>query len=116
MFDLTMVVFYTLLRPEEYTSLRWSWYDEEAGLLTIPAEVMKMKKPHTVPVSTQLAVLFKALKFTKVNDFVFLTQAILTVRLYRRVWRSSSVHTALMEYWFLTESDQLVVHGWLRTV
>lgn len=73
MFDLTMVVFYTLLRPEEYTSLRWSWYDEEAGLLTIPAEVMKMKKPHTVPVSTQLAVLFKALKFTKVNDFVFLS-------------------------------------------
>ena len=51
--------------------LRWSWYDEEAGLLSIPAEVMKMKKPHTVPVSTQLAELFKALKLTKVNDFVF---------------------------------------------
>ena len=71
MFDLTMVGFYTLLRPGEYTVLRWSWYDEEAGLLTIPAEVMKMKKPHTVPVSTQLADLFKALKLTKVNDFVF---------------------------------------------
>ena len=53
--DLLMTGFYTLLRPGEYTSLRWDWIED--GVITVPAEIMKMKKPHRVPVSSQLAAL-----------------------------------------------------------
>lgn len=71
MLDLTLVGFYTLLRPGEYTAMRWSWIDFYKKTITVPAEMMKMKRPHVVPVCTQLEILLKRLLLTKVNDFVF---------------------------------------------
>ncbi len=71
MADLTLIGFYTLLRPGEYTALRWSWYDEEKKTLTIPAELMKMKRIHIVPVSKQLAEVLNYIKLGKFNDFIF---------------------------------------------
>ena len=53
--DLLMTGFYTLLRPGEYAALQWDWIKD--GVITVPAEIMKMKRPQRVPVSRQLAAL-----------------------------------------------------------
>ena len=61
--------FYTLLRPGEYTALRWSWIDFDSKLITVPAEVMKMKREHLVPMSRQLVALLESLP--RHSEFVF---------------------------------------------
>lgn len=71
MLDVVLVAFYTLLRPGEYTSLRWSWIDLDKLIITVPSEFMKMKKEHVIPISKQLQSLLNNLKQAKVNDFVF---------------------------------------------
>ncbi len=66
--DAIMIGFYTLLRPGEYTSIEWEWVDFDKKVINMPAEIMKMKKPHIVPVSTQL---LKILEMRpKFNQFV----------------------------------------------
>ena len=50
--DALMIGFYTLLRPGEYTQLKWEWI--HGDVIYIPAEVMKMKRSHRVPISKQL--------------------------------------------------------------
>ncbi len=58
--------FYTLLRPREYCSMRWDWI--KGDVIEVPAELMKMKRAFTVPISTQLQ---KVLDYRpKVTDFV----------------------------------------------
>ncbi len=61
--------FYTLLRPVEYCSLKWDWIDFDALIITVPAETMKMKKGHVVPISTQLLALLQ--NRPRVGMFVF---------------------------------------------
>lgn len=61
--------FYTLLRPGEYTVLRWDWIDFNSRLITVPAEVMKMKREHLVPMSRQLVELLEGLP--RHSEFVF---------------------------------------------
>lgn len=61
--------FYTLLRPGEYTAMRWDWIDFKDKTITIPAEVMKMKREHVVPMSRQLIALLEDLPRT--SDYVF---------------------------------------------
>lgn len=61
--------FYTLLRPGEYTGLRWDWIDFSARLISIPAEVMKMKRPHVVPISSQLLRLLQ--EIPQHSEYVF---------------------------------------------
>ncbi len=38
--DMIRVAFYSLLRPGEYTDLRWDWIDLETSIITVPAETM----------------------------------------------------------------------------
>lgn len=57
--EVLLTGFYTLLRPNEYCSLEWSWINFDELTITVPAEVMKMKSSHTVPISTQLLSLLK---------------------------------------------------------
>ena len=52
--DAIMIGFYTLLRPGEYCALEWQWIDMKNQCISIPADVMKMKRMHVVPISTQL--------------------------------------------------------------
>lgn len=47
----------TLVRPKEYLSLKWEYVDFEKKIITIPAENMKMKKIHEIPMSEQLCAL-----------------------------------------------------------
>ncbi|MDX8384700.1 MAG: tyrosine-type recombinase/integrase [Ghiorsea sp.] len=50
---------YVFLRPTELRSLQWQYIDFEAATITIPAESMKMKRTHIVPLSKQAIVIIK---------------------------------------------------------
>ncbi len=52
----------TFVRTSELIAARWSEFDLEAKQWRIPAERMKMKAPHIVPLSTQAVALLKALQ------------------------------------------------------
>lgn len=51
-FYLIKTAFYTLLRSREYTLMKWSWIHDD--IIEVPADYMKMKRQHRVPISTQL--------------------------------------------------------------
>ena len=63
------VLFYfslaTLLRPKEVISTRTEWITDEA--ITIPAEKMKMKRIHRIPMTPYLAPLIEAAKNMRKN-------------------------------------------------
>lgn len=69
LWDATLTGFYTLLRPIEYSSMRWEWIDLEDEIITVPAETMKMKIAHRVPISRQLKALLEGRP--RVSEFVF---------------------------------------------
>lgn len=48
------------LRPKEIRTLKWSYVDFDNALITIPAEVMKMKRDLLVPLSKQVIRILKA--------------------------------------------------------
>lgn len=52
----------TGVRTQELRFSRWEDIDFEKRLWEIPAEVMKMKRPHIVPISNQIVALFESLK------------------------------------------------------
>ena len=66
-FSLLKVAFYTLLRPGEYTLMKWDWIHDD--VIEVPAEYMKMKRPHRVPISTQLKSVLNELP--RRGEFVF---------------------------------------------
>ena len=57
-----LFIAYTLLRTKEALALKWSHIDWDAGLIRLPAEVMKMDKPHLVPIAKQVAELLRGLE------------------------------------------------------
>ena len=52
----------TFVRPGELRCARWSEFDLDAGEWRIPATRMKMREPHTVPLSRQAVRLLKGLR------------------------------------------------------
>jgi integrase len=52
----------TMTRPGEAAGTRWSEIDLEKGLWSIPADRMKKKHPHTVPLSPQVLALLEVMK------------------------------------------------------
>ena len=61
----------TMLRPSEAAAVEWSWIDLEAKTLTIPAESMKMKREHRVPLSPGVIKLLQSVIPHKASRFVF---------------------------------------------
>lgn len=55
----------TLLRPGEVVSIRLDWINEEA--ITIPAEFMKMKRVHRIPLTPYLITLIQEAKTIRKN-------------------------------------------------
>ncbi|MEW6992456.1 integrase domain-containing protein [Colwelliaceae bacterium 6441] len=53
---------HTMVRPREAAEAQWSEIDLENNLWTIPAERMKMKVPHTVPLTDQVFELLNRVK------------------------------------------------------
>jgi integrase len=62
----------TFVRPGNATSAEWSEFDIDAGVWAIPADKMKMRTPHRVPLSRQaLAVLDQLRKLTSSEIYLF---------------------------------------------
>lgn len=53
---------HTMVRPSEAAGAKWSEIDEESRIWTIPAERMKKKKEHLVPLSDQALALLQVVK------------------------------------------------------
>ncbi|EOG6954348.1 tyrosine-type recombinase/integrase [Yersinia ruckeri] len=58
----TQIIMLTGVRTQELRFARWQDIDFEKRLWEIPPEVMKMKRPHIVPLSEQVVELFQSLK------------------------------------------------------
>lgn len=69
----TKIIMLTGVRTQELRFARWEDIDFEKKLWEIPAEVMKMKRPHIVPLSEQVIALFKQLEpISKHHPLVFI--------------------------------------------
>lgn len=63
---------YVFVRHSELRCARWAELDLDAGKWLIPAERMKMKQPHFVPLASQVVKLFREVRrFTGGNEYVF---------------------------------------------
>ncbi|WP_199063176.1 integrase arm-type DNA-binding domain-containing protein [Serratia sp. ASV30] len=58
----TKIIMLTGVRTQELRFACWQDIDFDNGVWSIPPEVMKMKRPHVVPLSTQVIELFSSLK------------------------------------------------------
>lgn len=61
----------TAARSGEVYGAKWTEFDLETGIWTIPAERMKAGKEHRVPLSAQALALVKKLNEIRASDFVF---------------------------------------------
>lgn len=96
---------HVFVRPGELRQAEWREVDLEAGVWIIPAEKMKMRKPHHVPLSHQsIAILREAHNFTGPNGYVFPS-----VRTRRRPMSENTVGSGLRRLGF--PSDEMTAHG-----
>lgn len=51
---------YSALRPVESVSIKWSWIDSDT--ITLPAEIMKKRRQHRVPLTHEIIALLKLVK------------------------------------------------------
>jgi integrase len=62
----------TAVRPGELRAARWDEFDLDAGLWRIPAERMKMRRAHTVPLPAQAVTILRGLQSTGIRrELVF---------------------------------------------
>ena len=52
----------TMVRPSEASNAQWAEIDLKARIWTIPADRMKQREPHAIPLSNQVITLLKTLK------------------------------------------------------
>lgn len=96
---------HVFVRPGELRHAEWDEIDLEAGLWIIPAEKMKMRKPHRVPLSNQaIAVLKEVHIFTGPAGYVFPS-----VRTHSRPMSENTVNAALRRLGY--GSDEMTGHG-----
>lgn len=64
---------HTFLRPGNVRFLEWEWIDFDNKVMTVPADMMKMRKPHVVPLSNETCtILNEARKISKSTQYVFM--------------------------------------------
>jgi integrase len=56
------LMWWTLTRPNEAVEAEWSEFDLEAGIWTIPAERMKMRRKHVIPLPTQAVTALQSMR------------------------------------------------------
>lgn len=96
---------YVFLRPGELAGLRWDEVDFKTNLINIPAERMKMRRPHLVPLSTQArAILLEALQVNVGSEYVFPAQ-----RYVGRSINAESLRAGLRRLGIA--GDELTTHG-----
>jgi len=99
---------HTMIRPSEAAGARWDEIDFESCLWNIPAERMKSKKPHAVPLSSQALYLLELMKpISSQSDYIFPSNSSIKKHI-----NSSTANMALKRMGF---ENQLVAHG-LRSI
>jgi len=95
---------HTMVRPNEAAGAHWDEIDLENKLWHIPAERMKSKKPHTVPLTIQALTLLEVMKpISSKSAYVFPSD-----RSLRQHTNASTANMALKRMGF---QNQLVAHG-----
>jgi integrase len=95
---------HTMVRPSEAAGSKWDELDLDNALWNIPAERMKSKKPHTVPLSSQSLALLELIKpISGHTKFVFPSD--------RNPRSHSNPQTANMALKRMGFENQLVAHG-----
>lgn len=96
---------YTFARPGEVRSAEWKEIDFDNRLWKIPAEKMKMKRPHIIPLSSQVIDLLNELKkFTGRQKWLFPS-----ARLNGRCMSENTVRVALRTLGY--SKSEIVPHG-----
>lgn len=95
----------TLTRPNEASGTKWSEIDIDSKLWTIPAERMKMDRPHIIPLSPQAMRILNIMSFTQTKgDYVFPTAR----PPYTKPMSSGTANMAIKRMGY---KDRLVAHG-----
>ena len=94
----------TMLRPKEASSLKWSDIDWENLKIVIPAERMKAKRAHDVPLSKQALQILEEMKRFKHSIYIFPTQ----IAPYNKPINSQTANNALKRIGY---KNKLVSHG-----
>jgi len=95
---------HTMVRPGEASGAKWDELDFEKALWCIPAERMKKKKPHTVPLTLQTLALLELMKpISGKSPFIFPSDRNLHSHI-----NSSTANVALKRMGY---ADKLVAHG-----
>jgi integrase len=96
---------HVFVRPGELRHAEWSEIDLDAGLWIIPADKMKMRKPHHVPLSRQSVELFRQLyAITGPSGFV-----LPSMRTRTRPMSENTINAGLRRLGF--SGDEMTAHG-----
>jgi integrase len=95
----------TFVRPGELRAAEWAEFDLDAGVWSIPAEKMKMKRPHRVPLAPQAVVILRELHaITGQGKYLFPS-----VRSAARCMSENTINAALRRLGFA--QDEMTGHG-----
>jgi integrase len=95
----------TFVRPGELRAAEWADFDLEAGVWAIPAQKMKMRRAHRVPLAPQAIAILRDLKaIAGGGRFVFPS-----VRSSARCMSENTINAALRRLGF--EKDEMTGHG-----
>ncbi len=96
---------HVFVRPGELRHADWCEFDLEAALWVIPAEKMKMRKPHHVPLSSQaIEILREVYQATGPTGYVFSS-----IRTRTRPMSENTLNAALRRLGYA--SDEMTAHG-----
>lgn len=99
---------HTMTRPSEASGARWSEIDIENELWNIPAERMKKRRPHSIPLSKQALAILETLKpISGHREFLFTSNTD-----YSQPMNSQTANMAIKRMGF---GGKLVAHG-LRSI
>jgi len=95
----------TFVRPGELRAAEWAEFDLDAGVWSIPAEKMKMKRPHRVPLAPRAVAILRELQaITGHGKYLFPS-----VRTAARCMSENTINAALRRLGFA--QDEMTGHG-----
>ena len=95
----------TFVRPGELRAAEWAEFDLDAGVWSIPAEKMKMKRPHRVPLAPRAVAILRELQgITGAGKFLFPS-----IRSSARCMSENTINAALRRLGFA--QDEMTGHG-----
>lgn len=104
-----LLLAYTFLRNGEVRHLEWADIDFKAARITIPAERMKMPRPHIVPLSRQAAEVLESMRPISGRGKLVLT----SLRTHNRAMSENTLNAALRRLGY--SQSEMVPHGF-RTI